>query len=197
MPEINHKDPTATAATVTKVAQAIVSEGIKSDDLEAKILEVLNRKKQEREKAAQPKEPDWAQLTEADAYRSDVYIPVLDHDIPDYMNMKLKDQEYVVVWANKDQRRLGALLAEGYEILKKEHVHPDFKVPLIWSSDGAYEYADTVCMRVHKRIILSKRRKAFEISMKQLATVNKVPRSRFTVDDDIQLDPGMGFYEAQ
>ena len=194
MPEINHKD---TTATVAKVAQAIASEGIKSDDLEAKILEVLNKKKQEREKAAAPKEPDWAELSEADAYRPDVYIPVIDHDVPDYMNMKLKDQEYVCVWANKDQRRLGALLAEGYELLKKEHVHPDFQVPLMWSSEGAYEYADTICMRVHKRIILSKRRKAFEISMKQLSTVSKPPRSRFTPDDEIQLDPGMGFYEAQ
>ncbi len=196
MPEINHKDP-ATAATVTKVAQAIASEGIKSEDLETKILEVLNRKKAEREKAAEPKEPNWAELSEADAYKADVYIPVLNHDIPDYMNMKLKDQEYVCVWANKDQRRLGALLAEGYEMLKKEHVHPEFKIPLMWSSEGTYEYADTVCMRVHKRIILSKRRKAFEISMRQLATVNKPPRSRFTADDEIQLDPGMGFYEAQ
>lgn len=194
MPEINHKD---TTATVAKVAQAITSEGIKSDDLEAKILEVLNKKKQEREKAAAPKEPNWAELSEADAYRPDVYIPVIDHDVPDYMNMKLKDQEYVCVWANKDQRRLGALLAEGYELLKKEHVHPDFQVPLMWSSEGAYEYADTICMRVHKRIILSKRRKAFEISMKQLSTVSKPPRSRFTPDDEIQLDPGMGFYEAQ
>lgn len=194
MPEINHK--AEAASTVSKIAHTIASEGIKSEDLEAKILEVLSKKKAERAQAEQPKEPDWAALTEADAYKPDVYIPVIDHDVPDYMNMKLKDQEYVCVWANKDRRRMGALLAEGYEVLKKEHVHPDFQVPLMWSSEGTYEYADTICMRVHKRIILSKRRKAFEISMKQLATVNKPPRSRFTPEDEIQLDPGMGFYEA-
>ena len=193
MPEINHKD---TNATVSKIAQTIASEGVKSTELEAKIIEVLQRRKEERNEAAKPKEPDWTKLTEADAYKQDVYIPVIDHDIPDYMNMQLKDQEYMCVWANKDQRRLGALLAEGYELLKQEHVHPNFKVPLVWSSEGTYEYADTICMRVHKRIILSKRRKAYEISRKQLETVSRPPRSRFTSDDEIQLDPGMGFYEA-
>lgn len=194
MPELNHKD---TNATVTKIAQAVSAEGVKADNLEAKIMEVLQKRQAERQAAAKPQEPDWAQLSEADAYKPDVYIPMIDHDIPDYLNIKLKDQEYLPVWANKDQRRLGALLAEGYEILKKEHVHPDFQVPLVWSSEGTYEYSDTICMRVHKRIILSKRRKAFEISMRQLSTVSKPPRSRFTPDDDIQLDPGMGFYEAQ
>ena len=195
MPEINHKTPEA-ATAVSKIAEAVVAEGAKSVDLEAKILEVLQRNKQKREVEAKPKDPNWAELTEADAYRPDVYIPIIDHDVPDYMNMRLKDQEYVCVWANKDQRRLGALLAEGYELLKKEHVHPDFQVPLVWSSEGTYEYADTICMRVHKRIILSKRRRAFEISMKQLSVVNKPPRSRFTPEDEFQLDPGMGFYEA-
>lgn len=193
MPEMNHKEPSA----VSKIAQAVVSEGATSSDLEAKIMEILQKRKVANAAAAKPPEPNWAALTEADAYKPDVYIPVIDHDIPDYMNMRLKDQEYVCVWANKDQRRLGALLAEGYELLKKEHVHPEFQAPLVWSSEGTYEYADTVCMRVHKRIILSKRRKAFEISMKQLSTVSKPPRSRFTPDDDIALDPGMGFYEAQ
>ena len=194
MPEINHKE---TNDTVSRIAQTVAAAGVKPDNLEAKIMEVLQKRQAERAEAAKPKEPDWAQLTEADAYKPDVYIPIIDHDIPDYLNMKLKDQEYVCVWANKDQRRLGALLAEGYEPLKEEHVHPDFRVPLVWSSEGTYEYADTICMRVHKRIILSKRRRAFEISMKQLSTVSKPPRSRFTPDDEIQLDPGMGFYDAQ
>lgn len=205
MPTIDHKNlspeqPKA-ETTVAKVAAVIASEGIKHSDLEEKIVEILQKRKAEREVAATPKEPNWATVTEADAYKPDVHIPIIDHDVPDYMNMRLKDQEYMCVWANKDQRRLGALLAEGYELLQKEHVHPDFKVPLAWSSEGTYEYADTVCMRVHKRIILSKRRKSFEISQKQLSAVSKLPRQRIkgTLDlaDDVNpLGSGMDFYES-
>ena len=193
MPEINHKssDPVA-----TKIAEALVAEKVKPSDLETKILEVLQKRKAERLEAAKPKEPDWATLTEADAYKPDVYIPMYDHDVPDYLNMKLKDQEYMCVWANKDQRRLGALLAEGYELLKPEHVSPEFRVPLRWSSEGTYEYADTICVRVHKRILLAKRRKALEISQKQLKITNRPPRSRFTPESDVELEPGLNLYEV-
>ena len=190
----------STVNTVTKVAEALVSEGAKSTDLEAKIEEILNRKKAERlaaAKAEAEKEPDWANLTEEQAYSPAVRIPIIDHDIPDYMNVKLKDQEYVAVWANKDPRRLGALIAEGYEMLRSEHVHPDFKLPLKFNSDGIYDYYDVVCMRVHKRILFSKRRKALEISQQQLKNTNKPPKSRFTGDGDIDLGPGLSLYDAQ
>lgn len=193
MPEISHKTPNE---AVVKAAQVLVSEGVKSSELEAEIMKVLQKRQQQKVEATKPKDPNWTELTEADAYRTDVYIPVYEHDIPDYMNMNLKDQEYICVWANKDQRRLGALLAEGYELLKQEHVHPEFRVPLVWSSEGTYEYADVICMRVHKRIILSKRRKAFELSMKQLSSMNKPPRTRFTPDSDFSLDSGLGYYDA-
>lgn len=172
------------------------------DDLSSRVAEVLAKRRAEAAKAASaPKKIDWATVTEEDIANPAVFIPVIDHDIPDYMNIKLKDNEYVPVWASKDRRRLGQLLAEGYEVLKAEHVHPSFKLPLRFESDGTYTYLDVICMRVHKSIIFSKRRKALEISQKQLRNTNrpprvKDPRTGELSEEDLPLGPGMKTYDA-
>lgn len=120
--------------------------------------------------AAQEAEPDWANLSEKDALKmgNPFSIPVYEHEVPNYMDIKLADPEYVVVWANRDQRRLGQLLAEGYEFLKKEHVAPSFQTPLKFDSEGMYTYVDVVAMRAHKRIVFGKRRKVIDQSLRQL-----------------------------
>jgi hypothetical protein len=117
------------------------------------------------------------------------------------MNMKLKDQAYEVVWASKDQRRLGQLKAEGYEMLREEHVDPHFKLPLQFNSEGFYEYVDVVAMRVHKRILYGKRRKTLDISLRQLKNTNRIPQQRLKgtyelSSDEPILDPGFSLYDT-
>lgn len=173
--------PTINASPVT-VAKAVASvaadPSISAEDLEAAVRAVLNKSKAAAVEAAKPKEPNWGSLTEQQAMSQDMYIPVIEHEIPDYMNMKLKDPEYECVWASRDQRRIGQLMAQGYELLKQEHIHQDFPVPLRFDSEGLYIYVDVVCMRVHKRILYGKRRKALQVSLNQLANRNKPPRVR-------------------
>lgn len=203
MPEINHKAPLPGAETTAKnLASAIASTGVTADALETQIEAILKKRKAEAIEAARPKEPDWSKTTEQDAYNPAVYIPVIEHDIPDYMNIKLKDQEYEVVWASRDQRRLGQLLAEGYEFLKPEHIAPDFKTPLAFDSEQQYIYQDVIAMRVHKRILYGKRRKALEISKQQLRNKNKIPQQRikgtFELAPDVpDLEPGFSLYETK
>lgn len=209
MPEINHKDqpaiqPLSAAQSVPKVAstldvaKAFSDAGVTAETLEQQIEAILAKKRAEKVAAAQPGEPNWASLTEQQAMNPAMYIPVIEHDIPDYMNMKLRDAEYEVVWANRDQRRLGELLAQGYELLKKEHVHSEFKVPLLFDSEGNYVYQDVVALRVHKRILYSKRRRALDVTKAQLKNGNRPPKSRFTPEEEeIQFDPGMSLYEAR
>lgn len=195
MPEITHKDqpsiappapaPQTLAEKAAAVASVVSDKNIPPEQLEAAVLAVLKKQKAAAVAASQPKEPDWANITEKQAMLEDVYIPVIEHDIPDYMNMKLKDPEYEVVWASKDQRRLGQLMATGYELLKKEHVHPDFKLPLLFDSEGLYTYVDVVAMRVHKRILYGKRRKALQVSLNQLSNRRRPPRVRLKDSYDL------------
>jgi hypothetical protein len=222
MPEITHKDqpsilatPTPTVAaqvakqpmaaaaqtTAKDIAETIVAKGVITEELEAQIAAILDKRKAARVDAAKPKEPNWATLTELESYNPDVFIPVIEHDMPDYMNIKLKDTEYEPVWASRDQRRLGQLLAEGYEVLKPEHMAVNFKLPLKFESDGSYVYQDVIALRVHKRILFGKRRKALEISQKQLKNTRGIPQQRIKgtfelTGDRPNLEPGLDLYET-
>lgn len=198
------KEETAEAAT-KKLAQELAAAGVTEEALNKQIELIMKKRARERAEAMKPREPDWSSITEQEAYNPAVYIPIIEHDIPDYMNLKLKDQEYEAVWASKDQRRLGQLLAEGYEYLKEEHVHPHFKVPLKFSSDGLYIYQDVIALRVHKRILYSKRRRALEMSINQLKRKGADSRIKSKLNSLIEADPflenamnsgGMGFYET-
>jgi hypothetical protein len=137
-------------------------------------------------------EPDWASLTELEAtdLRRAINVPLIMHEIPAYLDIKLKDNEYVAVWANRDQRRIGALEAEGYEFLRREHLAGDFKLPLKFDSEGLYIYADVVAMRVHKRILFGKRRRTQELSQRQLRGAQQIAQER-TNSELIQKDPNL------
>jgi hypothetical protein len=190
-------------SSAAQLAKAVADSKVPLSDIEKIVNDVLNKNKTVRQEAAKPKEPNWSTLTEAQAYNPAVYIPVFEHDIPDYMNMKLKDTEYEPVWASRDQRRLGQLLAEGYELLKHEHVAESFKIPLTFNSEGSYIYQDVICLRVHKRILFGKRRRALEISQQQLKRRGADAQIKAKLAQIIEGDPdlewmfskGSGFYE--
>src|SRR5215472_9376696 len=174
------------------VAAALASSGVDAATLEDVIRKVLDKRKTEAVKALVPKEPDYKALSEADIFRSDVYIPVIEHDLPDYLNVRLKDDEYVAIWVNKDQRQLGAKQAEGFEFVKKEHLATNFMTPLKFNSEGLYEYQDVVCMRVHKRIRFAKLRRFNDLSKNQLKPAQAQESAKSTLMEKVILgDPAL------
>lgn len=192
----------APEATTKQVAAAVLNAGVSSEALDAQIEKLLNERKKKREAAMKPKEPNWATLSEQEAYNPDVYIPVIEHDIPDYMNIKLADTSYAPVWVARDQRAFGARQAEGYEPIKPEHLAKDFKAPLKFDSEGHYIYVDVIAMRVHKSILFGKRRRSLEISQRQLKNTNRTPKQRIkgTYDlsnDEPLLEDGLQLYDTQ
>lgn len=186
----NPENPAVTAAAAIAegaVATPTLIAGMTPEQLEAEINRILGIKKKEEAVAAAAKapgaaaEPDWATLSEKDALDLRVQnIPVYEHEVPSYMDIQVADPNYMVVWANRDQRRLGHLLAEGYEFLKPEHVSPNFRLPLKFDSEGLYIYVDVVALRVHKRIILGKRRKFVEQSFYQLKRQEEHAKSKLS-----------------
>lgn len=193
MPEIDHKDKPAVTAgppinatpveTVAAQAKAVTAailntSNITQEQLEEAVKAVLLKNQLARVEASKPQEPNWATITEQQAYNPAVYVPVIEHEITNHMSIELKDPEYDVVWVHQDQRRVGQKLAEGYDFLKPEHLKPGFKIPLKFDSEGFYRYEDVLAMRVHKRILYGRRRKALQVSLNQLSNRNRPPRVR-------------------
>ena len=167
-----------TTAAAKSVAGVLNNPSLSTDQLEEAIKAVLEKQQKAKVEAAKPREPDWANVSEQDAYKRDFYVPVIEHELPSYMDIKLADPQYEVVWSSCDQRRIGQLQAMGYELLKKEHIKSDFKLPLLFNSEGLYKYVDVVAMRVHKKILYGKRRQALQVSLNQLSNRNRPPRVR-------------------
>jgi hypothetical protein len=173
--------------------------------IQAEITRIVGARSPKQIEQQPQAEPDWSKLTELEAtdMTQALNIPVITHDIPSYLEIKLADNEYMAVWANRDQRRIGQLEAEGYEFLRKEHMAKDFKVPLKFDSEGLYVYQDVVAMRVHKRILFAKRRRIQEISIRQLKGAQHIANeevNRTIIQKDSRLESafergGMEFYE--
>lgn len=162
--------------------------------LEETIKRIIAEAQSKRPSSSAAEEPDWATMTEAVALdvNSPMYIPVIEHEIPAYLDVRLGDPEYMPVWVNRDQRRFSAKQAEGYELLKAEHLAKDFKAPLKFDSEGLYTYADVVCMRVHKRILLGKRRRLVELSTGQLRGLQAKERAKTMLENEvISKDPAL------
>ena len=179
--------PTA-APQVPKIA------GLSPEDLEAEILRILGKRATTTLKeSAIAEEPDWASLTEEEAtdLNKALNIPIIEHEVPAYMDIRLKDPMYVTVWVNRDHRRMGEVLAQGYEPLKAEHIAGDFKVPLRFDSEGLYTYMDVIAMRVHKKILFAKRRAVVEKSFYQLRALRALSEEKVKGKMDNE-DPLLG-----
>lgn len=182
----------SSASTRANVASSLASLGVSPDTLEDVIKKILDQRKEAAIQQLSPKEPDYKTLKEEDIINPAIYIPVIEHDLPEYLHVELKDDEYVAVWVNRDQRQLGAKQAEGFEPLKKEHIHPSFITPLKFDSEGLYVYQDVVCMRVHKRIRFAKLRKYYEISKNQLKPAQAQENAKSTLMEKVILgDPAL------
>jgi|SRR6516164_7909834 hypothetical protein len=184
--------PAPAAPTAADMAQVMSAGGITPEILEHMIEKLLTERKAKAIAEFIPKEPDYKTLSEKDIASKDIYIPVIEHDLPDYMNMVLADDEYVPIWVNRDQRQVGTKQAEGYEFLEKKHIAPDFHVPLKFNSEGQYVYQDVVCMRVHKRIRFAKLRKYYEISRAQLKPAQAQENAKSQLMEKVILgDPAL------
>jgi hypothetical protein len=127
-----------------------------------------------------PAEPDWSKVDERAAtdLSRDMYIPVIEHDVPQYLDIRLADPEYIAVWVNRNPIRISEKKAEGYELVEERHLAKNYPVPLKFDSEGMYVYEDVVAMRVHKRIIFGKRRRAVEMSVNRLKNAKGVVKEK-------------------
>ena len=128
-------------------------------DLAALLKDVLDLKKKvdAQDKVAAkvaavnvPKEIDWTKIEEKDIINFDIPIPVYEQEMPEYLNVKLLDRNYIPRWVHKLPERLGMCIAQGYQFIKKEDLDPSYKHPLDFDGSGNYSHGDVVCLRVLK-----------------------------------------------
>lgn len=130
-----------------------------SPDLAALLKDVLALKQKvaAQDKAAAqtaaaviPKEIDWTKIDEKDIINFDIPIPVFEQEMPEYLNVKLIDRNYIPRWVHKLPERLGMCIAQGYQFVKEDDLDKSYNHPLKFDESGNYSHGDVVCLKVLK-----------------------------------------------
>jgi len=123
-------------------------------------------KQEHNAKQAQQQKPryytasEFSNLKETDVYNFDIPIRTIENEIPDFLDIHLLDSNYVPRWINKDPRRLGQAIAEGWTYITHDDLSEPLKIKLD-SADGHYVYADVVAMKLTKEKVYGRIRANF------------------------------------
>lgn len=176
----------APAPTEVPTAAQITNLLLKMAKLEAKVeaKEVAPVPQQ----ALKSTEIDWSKVNEDSVADLDFPIPVIEHEMPDYMTIHLKDNNYVAKWIHQLPSHLGTMLASGYEWITESDWDPNFPKVLGFNSEGHLTYEDVVGLKVHKSRYLGKLRRDFlkSTQIRGVAGMNKV---KGLINNQIQNDP--------
>lgn len=146
-------EPVSTVQSTTKQTQDQVSpEMLKLMQDVLDLKKKIETKDAEAAKKAAKSIPviDWTKITEKDITDLSIDIPVIEQEVPSYMDVHLIDKNYIPRWVNIMPQRIGVCMAEGYSYIKKEHMDPNYPILLQFDTSGNYSCGDVVCLRILK-----------------------------------------------
>lgn len=103
---------------------------------------------------------EFKTINEKDIYNFSVPIRAVDHQLPDFLDIKLKDANFVARWINLNPRRIGQAIAEGWTYITKDDLAEELKV-VVNGAEGHYVYADVVAMKLTKEKVFGRIRANF------------------------------------
>lgn len=115
---------------------------------------------------------DFSNIQEKDIFNFDLPINPISHEIPDFLDARLKDPNFVTRWIHTSSRRLGECLAQGFKYVKPEELVADLKVQITPDAAGHIIYSDVVLMKITKEKYYGRLRENFKraVSMTQSAS---------------------------
>jgi hypothetical protein len=178
-PKIQPKVAKATVVQGAKVSETKTPPTNVNADADAKDetdLDILNKRIRDMEAAIQllvtgrdniklraatieRKPIDWQKMNERDVFDLSSPIDVVDHQMPDYMNVECTDSNFVLRWVNKIPRRLGPMKAMGFRFCEKEDIKGELNIAIEANANGQFQFDDVILMKIEKRIYYGMLRK--------------------------------------
>lgn len=134
---------------------------------------------------------DWTKVSEKDIFELDMPVELIDHTMPDYMNVEAKDSSMALRWVHKMPRRLGPVKAMGFQFAHKEDIEGELNVAIEENADGRLQSDDVILMIIPKRIYFGMLRKNHEkaLSMVDSSKKHKIEKDR-VMNDIRNVNPG-------
>lgn len=137
---------------------------------------------------------DFSVLPEKSIFDLSVPIQAIDHQVPEYLKLTLKDPNYSPRWIQTGVRRLGQARAQGWSYITQEDLAQQLGIEITADAAGHFVYIDTVAMKISKQKLFSQLRANFQraIIMTQQAKLHEKMKS--VIEQEIQnaADPESG-----
>jgi hypothetical protein len=139
---------------------------------------------------SKPVEIDWSKVSESAVSDLNFPIPVIEHELPDYMTVHLSDNNYVAKWIHKMESHLGTMLASGYEFITPEDWDLNYPQVLKFNSEGHLTFEDVVACKVHKSRYFGKLRRE-QLKSMQIRGVAGYDKVKGALNNAVANIPGM------
>lgn len=131
-----------------------------------------------------PKAIDWTKMSEKDVFDMSVPIQLVDHQMPDYMKVALKDSNFVPRWVQKLDRRLGPMKAKGFNFVREDEIDGELNIAIQVNADGIFQHDDVFLMKIEKRLYYGMLRANHERALKMVdpKAAHKIAQDRVIND---------------
>jgi hypothetical protein len=135
---------------------------------------------------------DFTKLTESDVFDLDIPIEAVDHSVPEYLIVNLKDKNYVARWVHKAPRRLGPMKANGWTFITKEDLEDETIIEFAMDENGLYRYDDVIAMKCQKQKYFGQLRKNHERALAQVNPKLLHQKAKNAVEGALKQAPAGG-----
>lgn len=101
---------------------------------------------------------DFSVLHENNVFDLNTPIQAIDHQIPEYLDIKLLDANFAPRWIQTSSKNLGTKRSQGWSYITEEDLAEGLKVEIEEDSSGHFVYIDTVAMKIPKSKLYSQLR---------------------------------------
>lgn len=137
---------------------------------------------------------DFATMREQSVFDLNIPIQAIDHQIPEYLDIKLRDPNFAPRWIQTSSKRLGTAISQGWAYITKEDLEEHLHVEIEPDSSGHYVYIDTVAMKIPKQKLYSQLRANYlrAIQITQQSKLHE--KMKATIENEISsaMDPNTG-----
>lgn len=188
----------ASGAAEVKAAPAPAATTVVDPKAVVELLERVTKLEAEKAQAAKEAEAaanvapaiDWTTVKESDIFDLEFPLEVIETEEPQYMNIYLRDNNYVPRWIHRLDSHLGSKLASGWEYITEKDWDANHPMVLRFNSEGHLCYEDVIALKCHKSRYFSalKRTQARAMQIKGVNGYNKVAgRVKTAIENNPQL----------
>lgn len=129
---------------------------------------------------------DFSTMHESDVFNLDIPIQAIDHQPPEYMDVQLKDTNFVPRWIQTSAMRLGQARSQGWGYVIQEDLAKQLNIEIEEDVNGHFVYNDVVLMKCTKEKVFTQIRANFQRALSVTHQGKLHERMRNAVESEIE-----------